>query len=60
MNKQKISGYVMALVGFALILMNAISYVFDLDMKSSALSIIGIVFVAIGMRIIKKAKNNNQ
>jgi hypothetical protein len=46
----KISGLIMTLVGFIIILINAISYIFNLDLMSPALVILGIIFVVIGMK----------
>ncbi len=44
----------MAIIGFAMLLINALSYIFGWDIKSTAMSVLGIVFVLIGL---KKAKN---
>jgi len=49
MNKQNIPQYIMAVIGFALILINAIGYLFDLGIKNPALVVMGLVFVIIGM-----------
>ena len=54
MNKRQISGYIMAGVGFVIILIVAINYIFHLNFSHPALSIIGLVFVGIGMGTIKK------
>jgi hypothetical protein len=53
-NENKISGYVMAAVGSAMILANAIGYIFNLDITSSAFSILGIVFLVMGMKLVRK------
>lgn len=47
-------GYSLAVVGFILILINAVGYIFNLEFKSSVLVILGIVFLALGTNIIKK------
>ncbi|MFZ5390784.1 MAG: hypothetical protein ACOZAJ_00725 [Patescibacteria group bacterium] len=47
--KQKISGYIMAVIGFIMLVTNAIAYLFHLGFKSPPLTVIGIVFVVIGM-----------
>ena len=54
--KSFISGYVMAIIGFLLILYNALNYIFGWNAGSTPLSVIGIVFVAVGMRIVKKSR----
>ncbi|MCX6764702.1 MAG: hypothetical protein NTU58_03340 [Candidatus Nealsonbacteria bacterium] len=54
MSKNKISGYIMTIIGFAMILTNAIGYIFRLDIKSSAFGVMGIVFVLIGLKIARK------
>lgn len=56
-NNKRISGYVMAILGFLMILYNAINYIFDLDMKNPAFIVMGIVFVVIGMGIVKNNKS---
>jgi hypothetical protein len=55
-NRQLISGYIMALVGFILILRNATAYLFQLDNRPSAITIIGIVFFLIGLGNVRKHK----
>jgi sulfite exporter TauE/SafE len=54
MNKQRNSGYIMVGVGFAMLLANAFSYIFDWDVKSSAFTILGLVFVSIGLKTARK------
>lgn len=56
MNKKQIQGYIMAGVGFVMILINALSYIFNLGMKSSPLLIMSLVFVAIGAKTIRANK----
>ena len=53
-NKQN-QGYVMAGVGFAMILFNAINY-FVSDETLPVVGIIGLVFVAIGLKQSKQSK----
>jgi hypothetical protein len=50
MNKQKTSGYVMVGIGFAMLLINALSYIFNWSIKNSAFTILGLVFVLIGLK----------
>jgi len=54
MNKQKVSGYVMAVVGFVMLAINATSYIFGLDFRHPALTVMGLVFVTIGGGMIRK------
>jgi len=53
-NNKKVSGRIMVVVGFIMILINAIGYIFHLDITSAPLTIMGLVFVAIGMKIARK------
>jgi len=46
----------MALIGLIMILINALGYIFNWDITSSALVIMGIVFVVIGMGMAKNSK----
>jgi hypothetical protein len=55
MEKRQLPGYIMAGVGFAMLLINAFSYIFNWDLKSPVSSIIGIIFVGIGLNIARKA-----
>lgn len=55
MKKQKIFGYIMAVTGFLMLLNNAIGYIFHLDSKAPALTIMGLVFVVIGMGYVRKS-----
>lgn len=57
MNKQKISGYIMAVIGLIILLVHAIGYIFHLGIKVSALTIMGLVFVVVGMNIVRKSEN---
>lgn len=55
-NNKKISGYIMTIVGFVMLAVNAIAYLFNLDFKAPALAIMGIVFVVIGMGYVRKSR----
>jgi len=57
MNNKKINGYVMFGVGGVILLINAISYIFGLDFKHPALTVMGLVFVVVGMKIARKKIN---
>lgn len=50
----KIRGYVMFWVGFVMILVSAVGYIFNVGIKSPAISVLGIVFIAVGMATIRK------
>jgi hypothetical protein len=50
----KTQGYVMAGIGFLMIVYNAISYITS-DNTHPALGIVGLVFVAVGMNRTKKS-----
>lgn len=54
MGKQKFSGYLMAVIGLAMLLINALSYIFDGNIKSPAFTIMGLVFVVIGLKLANK------
>jgi hypothetical protein len=41
-------------VGFAMLLVNAFSYIFDWGIKSSAFTVLGLVFVSIGLKTARK------
>jgi hypothetical protein len=56
MKNQKISGYIMAIIGFLMLVVNAVGYIFNLDIKNPALTVMGIVFVVIGMGMVRKHK----
>jgi len=55
MEEQQISGYIMAGVGFVMILINALSYLLGWDLKSPAFTILGLVLIVIGARTAKKS-----
>jgi hypothetical protein len=54
-NKTKVPGYIMAIIGFLLILFNALNYIFGWNEGSAPLSIVGIVFLGAGMAIVRKS-----
>lgn len=57
-NKRKIVGYIMALIGFVMILISALNYILGWNMQTSTYSIIGIVFVTIGIGTVKKSRGS--
>lgn len=48
---RQLSGYPVAVAGFTLLIINALSYIFDWEIKSPALTVIGLIFVILGLRI---------
>jgi len=52
---KKIGGYVLTVIGFLMVLLNTVNYIFGLklDVPSSA---IGIVLLAVGIGIVKKLR----
>lgn len=55
--KKLISGYIMAICGFILILITAMNYLFGWKLGIPPAAI-GIVFVAVGMALIRKIKKS--
>jgi uncharacterized membrane protein len=55
--QNKIRGFIFAIVGFLMLLVNAVGYVFNLDIKNPALTVIGLVFVTIGLKVGRELKN---
>lgn len=54
-NKTKVSGYIMAVIGFIFILWSALNYIFGWTAGSAPLSIVGIVFLGAGMAMVRKS-----
>ncbi len=50
------AGRIMVILGFFLILINAIDYVFGIGINSPILLILGLIFVSIGMKIKNEKK----
>jgi len=44
----------MAAGGFILLLFNALSYLLDWNSKNTAFTILGLIFVAVGLKMIRK------
>ncbi len=57
MKNEKTRGFIMAGVGFVMILITVFSYLLNWDGLYTPLFIIGIVFVAVGMNMTKKGDN---
>lgn len=56
--KKQIFGLIMTIIGFILILISALNYILHWKMGSPPAAI-GIIFVAVGMGWVRKAKNGN-
>ena len=57
MNKKiKTHGYIMTIVGFIMIVINALHYLLNWNANFTPLGIIGLVFVAIGIKQVKENK----
>ena len=50
-----IQGYIMAIIGFILLLFNALSYLLGWESRKSAFTILGLVFVLIGTKKARKS-----
>jgi hypothetical protein len=48
---RQLSGYPVAAAGLTLLLINALGYIFDWEIKSPALTVIGLIFVILGLRL---------
>ena len=55
-NKNKTGAYVMAGVGFAMVVFNALNYLLDWDKESTPLMIIGIALTVTGMNMVRSSK----
>jgi hypothetical protein len=55
MDERQVSGYIMVVVGFVMILINALSYLLGWDWKSPAFTILGLVLFVIGAKTARKS-----
>jgi hypothetical protein len=53
MDTRQVSGYVMAGIGFTMLLVNALAYLLGWDSATPAFTVIGLVFVVIGLKTVK-------
>lgn len=54
MNTQrKISGYIMASVGLAILVASALGYILNWNFKHPSLTLLGLIFVTIGLKNIR-------
>ncbi|PKL57771.1 MAG: hypothetical protein CVV34_05785 [Methanomicrobiales archaeon HGW-Methanomicrobiales-5] len=58
MEKQKVAGYIMAGVGIVMILISALGFFLNGELKSPSFGIIGLVLVIIGTWTIRKSSSN--
>ena len=54
MDDREISGLIMAIVGFVMIMINALSYLLGWTWKSPAFTILGLVLIVIGAKTARK------
>jgi hypothetical protein len=59
-SKSEIKGYIMAGAGFIMIVANALDYLLGGDGEFVPIGIIGLVFVAVGLRMFRDEKTKNQ
>jgi len=52
--KYKVLGFLAVVMGFSIVLLNAISYLFNWDIKHPAFTTIGLVCVFIGLRTVSR------
>jgi len=55
-SKNKTRGQIMVVVGFLMILANALNYLLSWDGNYTPLGIIGLVFVAVGLRMVRTGR----
>ena len=58
MEKQRVSGYIMAGVGIVMILISALSFILNWEPKSPSFGIIGLVLASVGIWTIRKSRAN--
>lgn len=58
MEERQLSGYIMAITGCIMILINALSYIFQWDLRSPAFTVIGLVLIVIGTATVKKSSQS--
>lgn len=52
--KKNIQKYTMPVIGLIILLANAIAYIFNLNFNRPSLTIMGLVFLVIGLRLARK------
>lgn len=50
---KKIKGYIMAIIGFILLLYNALSYLLGWESRNPAFTVLGLIFVVVGLKRIR-------
>lgn len=54
MNKNKTQGIIMVIVGFMMLLTNAFGYILDWDIKNPAFTVLGLIFIIIGLKKVRE------
>jgi hypothetical protein len=54
--RDKIAGYSMAIFGFALLMFNALSYIFQWGTRSPVASILGILLLGAGISLVRRSR----
>jgi hypothetical protein len=57
--ESRLSGYIMFIVGFVMLLTNALGYIIDWETKTPALTVLSLVFIVIGKKIVRGPKVGN-
>jgi hypothetical protein len=57
-SNKKIAGIIITVIGFIMILISALNYIFKWEMMTTAYTAIGIVNIAIGAGLIKRSKQS--
>jgi len=53
-DKNKMRGIIMAGVGFLMLLVNVFAYILHWDIRNAVFTVLGLIFVVIGLKIFKK------
>ena len=59
MDKRYIFGYILVIVGFIMILINAINYIFHLGKASPSRLVLAIIFLTVGMMNVRAISKMN-
>ncbi|NDL67806.1 hypothetical protein [Anaerotalea alkaliphila] len=51
---RKVQGYGMALIGFLFLLFNALGYLLGWESRNPAFTVMGLVFVVVGLKQVRK------
>ncbi|MEQ8156061.1 MAG: hypothetical protein ABRQ25_14420 [Clostridiaceae bacterium] len=53
MNNKKIQGYIMVGIGFTVLIINALSYLFNWDIGEPAFTVLGLISVVVGVKLVR-------